>query len=203
MTESIETSESEALPWEASGTIAPAPAAEPRGACVLIDFRQATDLLAMFGGEPNEIALQLGDGHSGRGMYASYTDMPEEGAIFLGTSDQEATPDAAPETHTYASTQATNCAGCGKHKHTPLRIDAMGGYVCLTCIDQQLGSLLGEFGYPDSARSLLAEVEDWLGELKQANFNGHVPQHIFLEASEFAERIKALAATSPPIRGSR
>ena len=48
---------------------------------------------------------------------------------------------------TYTSTQATNCAGCGEHKHTPLRIDAMGGYVCLTCIDKKLGSLLGEFGY--------------------------------------------------------
>ena len=48
---------------------------------------------------------------------------------------------------TYTSTQATNCAECGEHKHTPLRIDAMGGYVCLTCIDKKLGSLLGEFGY--------------------------------------------------------
>lgn len=58
------------------------------------------------------------------------------------------------ETFTYSSTQATNCAGCGKHKHTPLRIDAMGGYVCLTCIDQKLGGLLGEFGHaqPDSGR---------------------------------------------------
>jgi len=52
-------------------------------------------------------------------------------------------------TYTYASTQATRCASCGAHKHTPLRIDAMGGYVCLTCIDQKLGSLLGEFGYPE------------------------------------------------------
>lgn len=51
------------------------------------------------------------------------------------------------EQYTYTSTQATTCAGCGKHKHTPLRIDAMGGYVCLTCIDKKLGSLLGEFGY--------------------------------------------------------
>lgn len=50
--------------------------------------------------------------------------------------------------YAYASKQATTCAGCGKHKHTPLRIDAMGGYVCLTCIDQRMGALLGEFGYP-------------------------------------------------------
>lgn len=60
-----------------------------------------------------------------------------------------ASPQVAPAPEpTYSSTQATKCAGCGKHKHTPLRIDAMGGYVCLTCIDQKLGSMLGEFGYP-------------------------------------------------------
>ncbi|AOJ09641.1 hypothetical protein WS71_20225 [Burkholderia mayonis] len=41
---------------------------------------------------------------------------------------------------TYVSTQATNCARCGQHKHTPLRIDWMGGYVCLTCIDRELES---------------------------------------------------------------
>ena len=53
---------------------------------------------------------------------------------------------------TYSSTQATTCAGCGERKHTPLRIDAMGGYVCLTCIDKKLGSLLGEFGHPEPAQ---------------------------------------------------
>ncbi|HCK7348225.1 TPA: hypothetical protein N0X40_004871, partial [Pseudomonas aeruginosa] len=42
---------------------------------------------------------------------------------------------------TYASTQATNCAGCGEYKHTPLRVDWMGGYVCLTCIDKKLEEL--------------------------------------------------------------
>lgn len=57
---------------------------------------------------------------------------------------------------TYSSMQATNCAGCGQHKHTPLRVDPMGGYVCLTCIDKRLGELLNE----ESAR----EVEkDWWG----------------------------------------
>jgi hypothetical protein len=65
----------------------------------------------------------------------------------------EAAPAQAAAVPTYSSTQATECAGCGKRKHTPLRIDAMGGYVCLTCIDQKLGSLLGEFGYPDAAQA--------------------------------------------------
>lgn len=39
---------------------------------------------------------------------------------------------------TYSSTQATRCARCGEHKHTPLRRDEMHGYVCLTCIDAEL-----------------------------------------------------------------
>ena len=43
---------------------------------------------------------------------------------------------------TYSSTQATTCACCGKYKHTPLRVDGMDGYVCLTCIDQRLEQLL-------------------------------------------------------------
>lgn len=40
--------------------------------------------------------------------------------------------------YTYKSTQQTECDGCGNLKHTPLRRDEMGGYVCLTCIDKQL-----------------------------------------------------------------
>lgn len=66
----------------------------------------------------------------------------------LRTARQTNLPDDE-HPYTYASTQATNCACCGKYKHTPLRIDAMDGYVCLTCIDQKLGSLFGEFGYPE------------------------------------------------------
>lgn len=43
-----------------------------------------------------------------------------------------------PVAYTYASKQETQCAGCGISKHTPLRVDDMGGYVCLTCIDKKL-----------------------------------------------------------------
>jgi hypothetical protein len=46
------------------------------------------------------------------------------------------------EAFTYSSKQETSCAGCGIRKHTPLRVDDMGGYVCLTCIDEKLGELL-------------------------------------------------------------
>ena len=44
----------------------------------------------------------------------------------------------------YSSTQHTMCAGCGVDKHTPLRRDEMGGYVCLTCIDRRLNELSDE-----------------------------------------------------------
>ena len=37
--------------------------------------------------------------------------------------------------------QETNCAVCGDFRHTPLRNDRMGGYVCLTCIDRELRRL--------------------------------------------------------------
>lgn len=46
------------------------------------------------------------------------------------------------EKASYYSTQHTRCAICGEDKHTPLRRDEMGGYVCLTCIDNQLDELL-------------------------------------------------------------
>jgi hypothetical protein len=54
---------------------------------------------------------------------------PKATSILLGRKE---------EPYTYASTQSTICAGCGKDKHTPLRNDDMGGYVCLTCIDREL-----------------------------------------------------------------
>lgn len=41
----------------------------------------------------------------------------------------------------YHSDQHTICAVCGSDKHTPIRRDEMGGYVCLTCIDKRLDEL--------------------------------------------------------------
>ena len=72
-----------------------APAAPATQAGITLDFKMATELLDHFGGEPGEVTLMQGAGHSGEGVYASYTDMPEEGASFLGVSDCEAVP-AAP-----------------------------------------------------------------------------------------------------------
>lgn len=76
------------------------------------------------------------------------------------------------ENFTYSSNQATNCAGCSKRKHTPLRVDAMGGYVCLTCIDNELDRLLIEesarHAEPDweGAREIsdLPHIHDMLGD---------------------------------------
>jgi hypothetical protein len=36
----------------------------------------------------------------------------------------------------------TPCAVCGETKETPLRIDKMGGYICLKCADKKLNELL-------------------------------------------------------------
>ncbi|WP_248313168.1 hypothetical protein [Bosea sp. F3-2] len=63
---------------------------------------------------------------------------------------------------TYSSTQATACAACGEHKHTPLSRDEMGGYVCLTCIDKRLN---------DPAPS---ETGASVGEKDEANYQARV-----------------------------
>ena len=63
---------------------------------ITLDFKMATELLEMFGGEPGLVTLQQGGerSHSGAGLYAFWSDMPEEGASFLGAEpDDEAFPD--------------------------------------------------------------------------------------------------------------
>lgn len=62
------------------------------GSSITIDFKQATELLEMFGGEPAEVTLIEGPGHNGEGLYAYYSDLPEEGTEFLGKPDNEALP---------------------------------------------------------------------------------------------------------------
>jgi len=83
--------------------------------------------------------------------------------------------------YAYASKQATTCAGCGKHKHTPLRIDAMGGYVCLTCIDQKLGALLGEFGYPPAQVIDLAQPAPGVTRYRIEDAPGLDPVTVYVE----------------------
>lgn len=49
-----------------------------------------------------------------------------------------------------------------------------------------------------SADGLLGEIEDWLNDLRQANFSGYVPQNVFSEAGDFVDRIEQLRDPSAP-----
>ena len=71
----------------ASAPVAPTPPVS-----ITLDFKQATELLGMYGGEPTEVTLMVGNGHSGKGVYAHWTSVPEEEAMFLGASNDEAAP---------------------------------------------------------------------------------------------------------------
>lgn len=62
--------------------------------------------------------------------------------------------------YTYVSTQATNCASCGLHKHTPLRVDWMGGYVCLTCIDRVMESIPAEPPLDDDNAPIIYDTNE-------------------------------------------
>lgn len=65
---------------------------------ITLDFKMATELLKMFGEEPGLVTLQHGSerSHSGTGLYALYSHLPEEGAEFLGAEpDNKAMPEAA------------------------------------------------------------------------------------------------------------
>ncbi|WP_418135522.1 hypothetical protein [Agrobacterium sp. El2ro-1b] len=60
-----------------------------------------------------------------------------------------------------AQVQETNCAKCGLKKHTPLRVDRMGGYVCLTCIDIALSAQVQDVaGWQLVPVEPTAEMED-------------------------------------------
>lgn len=60
---------------------------------ITVDLKQASDLLSLFAGEPTEITLMTGAGHSGEGLYAIFNADPD-GAVYLGETDEEATPEA-------------------------------------------------------------------------------------------------------------
>ncbi len=55
--------------------------------------------------------------------------------------DKTPTPEQAIREWNNASHPHTACAVCGNREHLPIRNDAMGGYVCLTCIDNELTRL--------------------------------------------------------------
>lgn len=78
---------------------------------ISIDFKQAAELLNMFGGEPTTITLMTGPGHSGSGVYAVY-DADPDGAVYLGSTDEEAVPDAPAEA---GSGQGGDVADAARH----------------------------------------------------------------------------------------
>lgn len=85
----------------AAPTTQPAPPQEagPSDPSITLDFKMASELLDMFGGEPGLVTLQHGGEkcHSGAGLYAWHSDLPEEGAAFLGAEPHdEAAPTAQP-----------------------------------------------------------------------------------------------------------
>ena len=69
----------------------------PAQPSITLDFKMATNLLEMFGGEPGLVILQYGGEHchSGSGLYAWYSDRPEEGSEFLGAEQNDASLDSA------------------------------------------------------------------------------------------------------------
>lgn len=90
------------------------------------------------------------------------------GAATLAAATVLPTVDQAEE-YTYASKQSTSCAGCGVRKHTPLRVDEMGGYVCLTCIDKKLSDLFETKRAPESQLPTMADLNlQVFEELQQA-----------------------------------
>ena len=71
-------------------------------------------------------------------------------------------------TLTYKSTQHTDCAMCGADKHTPLRRDDLGGYVCLSCIDKQLSEQTTDIeGYEQQVASLTKERDEAQDEAQE------------------------------------
>ena len=79
-------------------------------------------------------------------LRALFSRPPENERLDAGASSRnQPTPPTQPKIEpTYQSFQQTVCAGCGCLKHTPLRRDEMGGYVCLTCIDKRLDQMEDE-----------------------------------------------------------
>ncbi|MBN3779942.1 hypothetical protein G3O06_20610 [Burkholderia sp. Ac-20345] len=86
------------------------------------------------GADTHALALRVVHAESSRTLSHKDFDM----CMRIAKAAISQAPARVAEDFTYASKQAATCALCGEHKHTPLRIDWMGGYVCLTCIDREL-----------------------------------------------------------------
>lgn len=63
---------------------------ETENEAITLDLTQAMRVFALFGGEPGEVTIRKTNGHSGVGLYAHFTEYPEEGSFFMGETDPEA-----------------------------------------------------------------------------------------------------------------
>jgi len=158
--------------------LAATPVAAPS---VTIDFRQATELLEMFGDEPTEITLMTGDGHSGNGLYAVYNADPE-GAVFLGETDEEATPVAAQPADCgicKGDREACDPHDCGD-MHRAAAVEPANLSACNFCLDQARQAR-------EEVAKLLSLLEDWVTSFADSIEGG--------EADELVKATRAALAT--------
>lgn len=63
-------------------------------------------------------------------------------AVLISQRDNARTSEKMYQERFETTEQKTKCALCLEFKHTPLRVDRLGGYVCLTCIDKEFDKAL-------------------------------------------------------------
>ncbi|RYF81150.1 MAG: hypothetical protein EOO29_11460 [Comamonadaceae bacterium] len=140
---------------------------------ITVDFKQTTDLLAMFGGEPTTITLMTGPGHSGSGLYAVY-DADPDGVMYLGQTDEEAVPEDA-------GTESIVQRVCQRVAELPNRDSPPDWPAAMLVTHEELASIVRQaicapgncdaLPLSQAARDVLAE------RVRQINAEGYDPQH--------------------------
>ncbi len=77
-------------------------------------------------------------------------------------------------------TSKTICASCQTYKETPLRIDFMGGYVCLSCVDKQLANT-------QQIKAEIADIAEQLGSIEGLGMYREV-SHIYKRLLKLSKR---------------
>jgi hypothetical protein len=60
-----------------------------KGGKMKFNLSASTRLTELFGGEDADITVEFTDGYAGHGLYAYFTDYPEEGGVFLGNPEDD------------------------------------------------------------------------------------------------------------------
>ena len=143
------------------------------GAAITLDFKMATELLKMFGEEPGLITLQHGSesSHSGTGLYARYSDMPDEGAEFLGAEpDDEAVPEAVAVQDALAYQEACSLATHLFKKHFSKDVEYASGKVTWGLCDttagviSQIDNMVCGLVEPTAQATLMIKPLQWSDE---------------------------------------